>query len=154
MSSDVGARNEARPLSVSAVTARPGSRRGRGLERLDSGRLEPVDQEAGSRGERGADLLGARRELRQHAPERLARNPHHDRVLGRARADAARGRSVERALADERAGADPALAFRLRSVLEQRDRARMDEIPEVGGLAGEEERFARSSGAAFPRRRR
>jgi hypothetical protein len=93
-------------------------------------------------GELSANTLRARREFSQHAPKRLARDPHDHRILGRSRADPALGLSVERALANESAGADPALAFRLASVREQCNRARMNEIAEVRGLAGEEERIA------------
>ena len=74
----------------------------------------------------------------QHAPKRLARVWHHDRILGCSRANPARSLGVERALADEAARADAALASQLGPVREQGDRARMDEIAEVGVLAGEE----------------
>jgi hypothetical protein len=114
----------------------PRSGRARAFERFDSGCFQSVDEAAHPHGEGGANLCGARRELRENTAECLLRNSHHDRVLGRPRADAAFGRRVECALADEGASGDAPFGLRLRSVFEQRDRARMDEIPGIGGFAG------------------
>ena len=153
MSSDVGARSEERPLGVSAVTARPEVSSSTGasndLIRVAS---SPSTRTARSRGEGGANLLRPPRKFSQHTPERFARDAHHDRVLDRTGADAACGRSVERAFANEGAGADPSLALRLRSILEQCDRARMHEIPRIGRLAREEERLARPQAPLFTRK--
>src|ERR1700733_884926 len=120
----------------------PRSRREGAFERFDAGCFQSVDQAAHPGGEGEAYLFGAGRKLRENTPERFARDSDHDRVLGRARANAAGGRRVERALADEGACVDATLGFWLRAIFKQRDRARMDEIPGIGGFPGEEQGFA------------